>query len=262
MFSLVLLSSHSYVGSHSCTQHPLVLYGHPLEYLSPTVLSLFPHRINTSPDLPFPSCISTSRALLYPTSIPPPSLVALSICLVPTPHRRHFLSAPPSPFLGPHKSPKDLANTLVSVSEPVTSHQSVGAPAMIYDILLAEDNMVNQLIAVKLLEKHGHCVEIAENGQLAVDAVKERWWRSKPYDVILMDVSMPFMGGIEATQLIRAFESEQDLARTPIVALAVHGVVGDLECCLHAGMDDRITKPLRRADLINAISKVVRPRPS
>ncbi|KAG8943229.1 hypothetical protein FRC04_003139 [Tulasnella sp. 424] len=137
-----------------------------------------------------------------------------------------------------------------------------------YDILLAEDNMVNQNVAVKLLENYGHHVQIVENGQLAVDAVKERWHQGKPYDVILfsadssphMGVSMPFMGGMEATELIRAFESEQSLERTPIIALTAHAMIGDHERCLQAGMDDRVTKPLHRADLTNAISKLVRPQ--
>jgi len=153
---------------------------------------------------------------------------------------------------------EDLANNLVTALESVSSHQVVDAPAIQYDILLAEDNMVNQKVAVKLLENYGHRVQIVENGQLAVDAVKERWTKGKPYDVILMDVSMPFMGGMEATELIRAFESEQNLERTPIIALTAHAMIGDRERCLQAGMDDHVTKPLRRADLTNAISKLVR----
>lgn len=81
---------------------------------------------------------------------------------------------------------EDLASVLVSGLESVTSHQSVDAPVMTYDILLAKDNMVNQKVAMKLLENYGHHVQIVENGQLAVDAVKERWHQSKPYDVILV----------------------------------------------------------------------------
>ncbi|KAG8920497.1 hypothetical protein FRC02_000874 [Tulasnella sp. 418] len=80
----------------------------------------------------------------------------------------------------------------------------------------------------------------------------------KPFDVILMDVSMPFMGGMEATELIRAYEVEQKLERTPIIALTAHAMIGDRERCLQAGMDEHVTKPLRRADLINAIAKLVR----
>ncbi|KAG8927685.1 hypothetical protein FRC01_007082 [Tulasnella sp. 417] len=157
-------------------------------------------------------------------------------------------------------SHEDLANTLVTALESVTSHQAVDAPVMSSDILLTEDNMVNQKVAVRLLENYGHHVQIVENGQLAVDAVKERWHQGKSYDVILMDVSMPFMGGMEATELIRAFESEQNLERTPIIALTAHARA--FKNLAHAGMDDHVTKPLRCVDLTNAIAKLVRPHPS
>ncbi|KAI5115771.1 hypothetical protein M0805_007186 [Coniferiporia weirii] len=120
-------------------------------------------------------------------------------------------------------------------------------------ILLAEDNLVNQKLAVKILEKYGHAVEIAENGSLAVDSFKLRVAQGRPFDIVLMDVSMPFMGGMEATELIRAFEL---LERAPIIALTAHAMIGDRERCLQAGMDDHITKPLRRGDLLNAINKL------
>lgn len=117
-----------------------------------------------------------------------------------------------------------------------------------FDILLAEDNLVNQKLAVKILEKYGHSVEIAENGSLAVDAFKARVAQGRPFDIVLvrpiptrpclitcphlqsmadhrpfqMDVSMPFMGGMEATELIRAFEVHDNLERSPIIALTAH----------------------------------------
>ncbi|KAG8806875.1 hypothetical protein FRC17_004754, partial [Serendipita sp. 399] len=119
-----------------------------------------------------------------------------------------------------------------SVNPPVTSTD------LTFDILLAEDNLVNQRLAVRILEKYGHIVEIAENGSVALNKFKERVERGKSrFDVILMDVSMPFMGGMEATELIRAYEAEHNLERTPIIALTAHA------------------KPLRRADLLNAITK-------
>jgi osomolarity two-component system sensor histidine kinase NIK1 len=80
--------------------------------------------------------------------------------------------------------------------------------------------------------------------------------QNKPFDIILMDVSMPFMGGMEATELIRAFEMHKGLTATPIIALTAHAMIGDRERCLQAGMDDHITKPLRRGDLLNAINKL------
>jgi osomolarity two-component system sensor histidine kinase NIK1 len=71
-----------------------------------------------------------------------------------------------------------------------------------------------------------------------------------------MDVSMPFMGGMEATELIRAYEMHKGLLRIPIIALTAHAMIGDRERCLQAGMDDHITKPLRRGDLLNSINKL------
>jgi len=159
-------------------------------------------------------------------------------------------------------SPQDLSSALISALEsnavsPVSTPMGVR-----FDILLAEDNVVNQKLAVQILNKYGHQVEIAENGALAVDAFKQRIAEGHPFDIILMDVSMPYMGGMEATELIRVYELHDGLARTPIIALTAHAMIGDRERCLQAGMDDHITKPLRRADLLNAISKLVNERGS
>ncbi|KAF8752828.1 His Kinase A (phosphoacceptor) domain [Rhizoctonia solani] len=110
-----------------------------------------------------------------------------------------------------------------------------------------------------ILEKFGHTVQIAENGQFAVDAVKARYEQEKMFDVILMDVSMPFMGGMEATEIIRAFEKEKGIRRTPIIALTAHAMIGDRERCIQAGMDEHVTKPLRRTDLVSAIKRLVTP---
>ncbi|KAI0048454.1 hypothetical protein FA95DRAFT_1490738 [Auriscalpium vulgare] len=151
---------------------------------------------------------------------------------------------------------QDLASALISALESSTVSPAAATNEQVFDILLAEDNLVNQKLAVKILEKYGHSVEIAENGSLAIDAFKARVQRSRPFDIILMDVSMPFMGGMEATQLIRAYELHNNLVPTPIIALTAHAMIGDRERCLEAGMDDHITKPLRRGDLLNSISKL------
>ncbi|CDO72026.1 hypothetical protein BN946_scf184943.g61 [Trametes cinnabarina] len=151
---------------------------------------------------------------------------------------------------------QDLASALISALESNTVTPVVAENDVPYDILIAEDNLVNQKLAVKILEKYGHQVEIAENGQLAVDAFKARVQRNRPFDVILMDVSMPFMGGMEATELIRTYEQTHNLEPTPIIALTAHAMIGDRERCLQAGMDDHITKPLRRSDLMNSINKL------
>ncbi|KAG2002222.1 atypical/HisK protein kinase, variant 3 [Coprinopsis cinerea AmutBmut pab1-1] len=153
-------------------------------------------------------------------------------------------------------SAQDLASSLISALESNTVSPVSAPNDVTFDILLAEDNLVNQKLAVKILEKYGHSVEIAENGSLAVDAFKARVAQNKPFDIILMDVSMPFMGGMEATELIRSYEMHKGLTATPIIALTAHAMIGDRERCLQAGMDDHITKPLRRGDLLNAINKL------
>ncbi|KAJ4465052.1 histidine kinase [Lentinula aciculospora] len=153
-------------------------------------------------------------------------------------------------------SAQDLASALVSALESNTVSPVGAANDVTFDILLAEDNLVNQKLAVKILEKYGHSVEIAENGSLAVDAFKGRVAQGRPFDIILMDVSMPFMGGMEATELIREHEMKHGLTPIPIIALTAHAMIGDRERCLQAGMDDHITKPLRRADLLNSINKL------
>jgi osomolarity two-component system sensor histidine kinase NIK1 len=151
---------------------------------------------------------------------------------------------------------QDLSSALISALESNTVSPVSAPNDVTFDILLAEDNLVNQKLAVKILEKYGHTVEIAENGSLAVDAFKGRVAQNKPFDIILMDVSMPFMGGMEATELIRSYEMHKGLPSTPIIALTAHAMIGDRERCLQAGMDDHITKPLRRGDLLNAINKL------
>nr|CAG8494949.1 5363_t:CDS:2 [Entrophospora candida] len=108
------------------------------------------------------------------------------------------------------------------------------------NILVADDNIVNQKLAVKILEKIGHKTEVVANGKLAVEAFK-----SKRYDLILMDVQMPIMGGFEATQKIRDYESQHG-GHVPIIALIAHAMIGDQEKCHYSGMDEYLTKPLSK----------------
>ncbi|KAK7202945.1 hypothetical protein BZA70DRAFT_241882 [Myxozyma melibiosi] len=125
--------------------------------------------------------------------------------------------------------------------------------AKTYEILLAEDNIVNQKLAVRILEKYKHSVEVVENGLEAFEAVKK-----KRYDVVLMDVQMPVMGGFEATARIREWEKQYIgvRARTPIVALTAHAMLGDRERCMQAQMDEYLSKPLKPALLVQTINKV------
>jgi signal transduction histidine kinase/CheY-like chemotaxis protein len=110
-------------------------------------------------------------------------------------------------------------------------------------ILLAEDNPVNRQLAIALLHRRGHVVTVAENGQAAVDHVERQ-----RFDLVLMDVQMPVMGGFEATRIIRERERASG-GHLPIVALTARAMNGDRELCLAAGMDQYLAKPLRAADL-------------
>jgi CheY-like chemotaxis protein/nitrogen-specific signal transduction histidine kinase len=116
-------------------------------------------------------------------------------------------------------------------------------------ILVAEDNAVNQLLAVRLLEKRGHTVSLAATGNEAVTAVKQQ-----QFDIILMDVQMPEMDGLTATKTIRESEHETQ-KHTPIIAMTAHAMVGDKERCLAAGMDGYVSKPLQPAELFAAIEE-------
>lgn len=118
------------------------------------------------------------------------------------------------------------------------------------EILLAEDSVFNQRLAVTLLEKRGHTVTIANTGRQAVELSAE-----KAFDLILMDVQMPEMDGLEATQRIRDREQRQHGDRTPIVAMTAHALKGDRENCLDRGMDDYISKPIDQDQLFRTIAQ-------
>ena len=123
-------------------------------------------------------------------------------------------------------------------------------------ILLAEDNPVNQKLAVILLQKAGFSVDAVENGQRALEKVqKDR------YNAVLMDVQMPEMDGFEATRLIRQWEITQGRGRLPIIAMTAHALKGDRELCLEAGMDDYVTKPLEPKALFNALDRWIQSSP-
>ena len=116
-------------------------------------------------------------------------------------------------------------------------------------ILMAEDNVVNQMVAVTMLKKQGHSVEVAKDGLEAVDA-----WKRDNFDLILMDVQMPRLSGIDATRIIRK-EEEATGNRIFIVALTAHAMVGDEEKCLLAGMDAYLSKPVKPDQLKQVIAR-------
>jgi len=122
-----------------------------------------------------------------------------------------------------------------------------------YHILLTEDNVVNQLVARTMLEKAGHSVVVAGNGRQALRLLEEQ-----PFDLVLMDVQMPEMDGLEATAAIRDREKRTG-ERVPIVAMTAHAMTGDRERCLSAGMDAYISKPIQAAALLDLVGKYSKP---
>jgi signal transduction histidine kinase/CheY-like chemotaxis protein len=131
-----------------------------------------------------------------------------------------------------------------------TDTKPPAAPQRNLSILLAEDNAVNQKLVVKLLERKGHTVIVAETGHAALSSLEER-----DFDLVLMDVQMPEMNGLEATVLIREREKLTG-RRIPIIALTANAMVGDKERCLTAGMDHYISKPVRSEELFAAVASV------
>jgi CheY-like chemotaxis protein len=118
------------------------------------------------------------------------------------------------------------------------------------EILLAEDNVVNQRLACRVLQKHGHTVTVANNGREAID-----WHARHRFDLILMDIQMPELDGFEATAAIR--NQERLLAmHTPIVAMTAHAMEGDRTRCLEAGMDGYIAKPVNVKQLVQVLSAI------
>ena len=128
-------------------------------------------------------------------------------------------------------------------------------------LLLAEDNEVNQKLALAILKKQGHSVVVARNGREAVEAVER-----EAFDAVLMDVQMPEMSGLEAARAIRQLESAGQLAAVrecyptqglPIIAMTAHAMTGDRERCLEAGMNSYLSKPIQPDLLLKALDELV-----
>ena len=120
-------------------------------------------------------------------------------------------------------------------------------------VLLVEDNELNQMVAVELLQDAGFAVDVAENGQIAIDRIER-----KRYDVVLMDMQMPVMDGESATRLLRADPRHADL---PIIAMTANAMEADRQKCFAAGMNDHVAKPIEPAALWSALGRWIRPRP-
>jgi two-component system, sensor histidine kinase and response regulator len=143
------------------------------------------------------------------------------------------------------------ARELAPAKMPLITQHSLGENRRRLRILLAEDNAVNQKLAVRLLEKRGHAVVVVGTGKAALQSLE-----SEPFDVVLMDVQMPEMDGFTATQMIRMHERETG-KHLPVIAMTAHAMVGDKERCFEAGMDGYVPKPLRPEDLFAAIEDLV-----
>jgi PAS domain S-box-containing protein len=154
----------------------------------------------------------------------------------------------------------ELLDAILTARHAATDKEERAAPAAapVLDrgrlrVLLAEDNVVNQRLAVRLLEKQGHAVVVANNGHEALAALER-----EPFDLVLMDVQMPDMGGFETTAEIRRREAERGNGRhVPVIAMTAHAMKGDRERCLAAGMDDYVSKPVRAQELFEAIARVL-----
>ena len=148
-----------------------------------------------------------------------------------------------------------IVNTLGSASSPdgplPRSIEPVAESQRPLKVLLAEDNHVNQRLAIRLLDKRGHSVRVVDNGRSALEAAAK-----ESFDIILMDVQMPEMDGFVATAAIRSAE-KSGLRHIPIVAMTAHAMKGDRERCLAAGMDAYVSKPLKVEELFQVIDDLV-----
>jgi signal transduction histidine kinase/DNA-binding response OmpR family regulator len=163
--------------------------------------------------------------------------------------RERFLEAGMDDYIAKPFQPEELIRVINKYSTKKRFRS-----LRILEILLAEDNKINQKVAVKTLESFGHRVEVVETGTAAVER-----FRQKAYDLIMMDLEMPEMDGVEATRQIRKMEREfqekgEKRNRVKIVALTAHSTVDDRKRCLAAGMDDYMSKPFRQADLARTLN--------
>ncbi len=152
----------------------------------------------------------------------------------------------------------ELLNAIVQVlgaspiaQTPLVTRHSIREQRRSWQILLAEDNHVNQAVAKGVLGKRGHRIEIANDGREALEKIK-----NETFDLVLMDVQMPVMDGLEATGLIRQMEKTTG-GHIPIIAMTAHALKGDRERCLAAGMDGYVSKPIRIEELELEIAKAM-----
>ena len=154
------------------------------------------------------------------------------------------------------EEPKEGSDKFPEKIEPETTTPSFTSKSTIdlkeANVLLVEDNLINQKIVILSIQKLVKKIDIANNGQEAVDKFK-----ADKYDVILMDIQMPIMDGIQATKIIRETELENRIIPTPIIAITANALAGDREHCLASGMDEYVPKPVDFKDLENKMKNLL-----
>ncbi|HXN72820.1 MAG TPA: response regulator [Candidatus Acidoferrales bacterium] len=144
----------------------------------------------------------------------------------------------------------ELTRAIPERTKEIVERKFIDEKRPVLKVLLAEDNPVNRLLARRLLEKYGNTVSAVENGKEALAAIA----RERP-DLVLMDVQMPVMDGLDAIRAVRANEHDSS-DHLPIIALTAHAMKGDRERCLGAGADEYLTKPIRAAELFAALGRM------
>ena len=202
------------------------------------------------------------RALPAYGAGPPPALVLLTSVSRDAALRERASAAGVGAVLYTPVKPAALHAALVDAlaagtapPEPDAEAPGPGAPdepaGPALSILVAEDNVVNQKVALRLLQRLGYAADVVADGAEAVAAVRERAGRGRPYDVVLMDVQMPVMDGLDATRRIRALGVPQPW----VISLTANAMRGDREACLAAGADDYLAKPVKVDGLRDAFAR-------
>lgn len=146
-----------------------------------------------------------------------------------------------------------------ALAPPQIVPETISTPAIsqtVFRVLLAEDNKVNQVLALRLLQKRGHQVTVVNNGREAVAALEK-----EPFDLLLCDLQMPEMDGFEVASILRSKEKENSKGdHLPIIALTAHAMMGDKEKCIEAGMDGYVSKPIHPEELFGQIAQVALPQ--
>lgn len=155
----------------------------------------------------------------------------------------------------PHLATSDSNATLESLAEKLRAGEE-GIPSHFADaqVLLAEDNVINQHVAMAMLRRLGIRADVVGSGREAIDALQR-----KPYQLVLMDVQMPEMDGLEATRRLRQWEQCTKAPRVTVVAMTAHAMQGDRQTCLDAGMDDYVPKPIQRSQLEEVLRRWLQP---